>query len=219
VLFHAGASLRVVGATGRPGIVHRLDKDTSGVMVVAKSEFAMTSLGKQFANRTVDRRYRALVAGCPKPRQGRLETRLARDPNDRKKIAVIRDDSPHGKLAATNYSATKIYGVGPDAAAVECKLETGRTHQIRVHMAHLGSPVIGDQTYGGNKAARSLDKTLEALEMEQSPILKRQALHAATLAFTHPATDQRLSFETPWPEDMENLSRALALLSPSMRKT
>ena len=214
VLWHAGDSLKVVGATGRPGIVHRLDMDTSGVMVVCKSEFALASLGRQFQDRTISRRYRAFGVGQPKSpwgKAGRVEARLARDPRDRKRMAVVAETAAAGKNAATNYEIVKRFGIGlhgnPGAAATEmvCVLETGRTHQIRVHMAHIGMPLIGDQVYGDTKAARALNTALpEAVR------LQRQALHAETLAFTHPATSERMSFQSDLPEDLLALRAVLS---------
>ncbi len=214
VLWHAGDSLKVVGATGRPGIVHRLDMDTSGVMVVCKSEFALASLGRQFQDRTISRRYRAFGVGQPKSpwgKTGRVDARLARDPRDRKRMAVVADTASAGKNAATNYEIVKRFGIclqgNPGAAATEmvCVLETGRTHQIRVHMAHIGMPLIGDQVYGNTKAARALNTALP-----EDVRLKRQALHAETLAFTHPATSERMSFQSDLPEDLLALRAALS---------
>jgi 23S rRNA pseudouridine1911/1915/1917 synthase len=214
VLWHAGDSLKVVGATGRPGIVHRLDMDTSGVMVVCKSEFALASLGRQFQDRTISRRYRAFGVGQPKApwgKTGRVDARLARDPRDRKRMAVVADTASAGKNAATNYEIVKRFGIGlqgnPGAAATEmvCVLETGRTHQIRVHMAHIGMPLIGDQVYGDTKAARALNTALP-----EENRLKRQALHAETLAFTHPATSKRMSFQSDLPDDLLALRAALS---------
>jgi 23S rRNA pseudouridine1911/1915/1917 synthase len=216
VLWHAGESLKVVGAMGRPGIVHRLDKDTSGVMVVCKSTFALSSLGRQFQERTIDRKYRAFGVGQPKPpwgKIGRIDARLGRDPRERKKIAVLPDTAVAGKTAATNYEIIARYGIGlqgnAGAAACEmvCKLESGRTHQIRVHMAHIGVPLIGDQVYGDTKAARALDTAL-ATETR----LTRQALHAQTLAFTHPANSERMTFESELPPDLLALRVALGEL-------
>jgi 23S rRNA pseudouridine1911/1915/1917 synthase len=213
VLWHAGESLKVVGAMGRPGIVHRLDKDTSGVMVVCKSTFALSSLGRQFQERTIDRQYRAFGVGQPKApwgKTGRIDARLGRDPRERKKIAVLPDDTVAGRTAVTNYEIIARFGIGlqgnAGAAACEmvCKLETGRTHQIRVHMAHVGVPLIGDQVYGETKAARALNTALP----EETRLL-RQALHAQTLAFTHPANSGRMSFESPLPEDLVALKAAL----------
>jgi 23S rRNA pseudouridine1911/1915/1917 synthase len=214
VLWHAGDSLKVVGATGRPGIVHRLDMDTSGVMVVCKSEFALASLGRQFQDRTISRRYRAFGVGQPKSpwgKTGRIDARLARDPHDRKRMAVVPETAKAGKTAATNYEIVQRFGIGlqgnPGAAATEivCVLETGRTHQIRVHMAHIGLPLIGDQVYGDTKAARALQSALP-----EAGKLKRQALHAELLAFTHPATSERMSFQSELPADLLALRVALS---------
>jgi 23S rRNA pseudouridine1911/1915/1917 synthase len=214
VLWHAGDSLKVVGATGRPGIVHRLDMDTSGVMVVCKSEFALSSLGRQFQDRTIARRYRAFGVGQPKSpwgKTGRIDARLARDPRDRKRMAVVPETVKAGKTAATNYEIVTRFGIGlqgnPGAAATEmiCVLESGRTHQIRVHMAHIGLPLIGDQVYGDTKAARALQSALP-----EAAQLKRQALHAEMLAFTHPATSERMSFQSELPADLLALRAALS---------
>lgn len=216
VLFHAGESLKAVGATGRPGIVHRLDKDTSGVMVVAKSSFALGSLGQQFQARTVDRSYRAFLVGAPRPpfgAEGRIEARLARDVHDRKKMAVVPPTATVGKPAATRYRTLTRFGTGldgrpgPAASEVECRLETGRTHQVRVHMAHAGAPLIGDPVYGASRGQRALMAALP-----EAARLARQALHAETLAFTHPATSDRLSFSSPLPDDLTALRAALAAL-------
>ncbi|MEN9855989.1 MAG: hypothetical protein RLZZ157_1115 [Pseudomonadota bacterium] len=213
VLWHAGESLKVVGAMGRPGIVHRLDKDTSGVMVVCKSTFALSSLGRQFQDRTISRQYHAFGVGTPKPlwgQRGRIATRLGRDPHARKKICVLPDTSLAGKQAATNYEIIARFGLGlqgqAQGAACEmaCVLETGRTHQIRVHMAHIGVPLIGDLVYGDTKAARLL-----ATALPEPARLTRQALHAQSLAFTHPATSERLTFQSDLPEDMLRLKAAL----------
>jgi 23S rRNA pseudouridine1911/1915/1917 synthase len=183
-------------------------------MVVCKSEFALASLGRQFQDRTISRRYRAFGVGQPKApwaKTGRVDARLARDPRDRKRMAVLADTASAGKNAATNYEIIKRFGIGlqgnPGAAATEmvCVLETGRTHQIRVHMAHIGMPLIGDQVYGDTKAARALNTALP-----EEVRLKRQALHAETLAFTHPATSERMSFQSELPEDLLALRAALS---------
>lgn len=213
VLWHAGESLKVVGAIGRPGIVHRLDKDTSGVMVVCKSTFALASLGRQFQERTIDRLYRAFGVSQPKPpwgKTGRINARLGRDPRERKKMAVLSEESAAGKSAITNYEVVERLAIGfqgqggAGACELVCKLETGRTHQIRVHMAHIGVPLIGDHVYGDTKTARAL-----ASALPDSARLSRQALHAQTLAFTHPATSERMSFQSDLPHDMVALQAAL----------
>ncbi len=213
VLYHCGEDLKKIGAMGRPGIIHRLDKDTSGVMVVCKSAFAMTSLGHQFQNRTIDRLYHAFCVGAPispYPRSGRLEARIARDPHNRKRMTTIDNNSENGKSAATNYECLKTYGLHngqPIASLMKCKLESGRTHQVRVHMKHIGCALIGDMVYGDNNSGRKL---LASLPEEAK--ISRQALHAKTLAFTHPATSERLSFESDYPEDILALEKALLSL-------
>ena len=207
VLYHCGEDLKQIGAMGRPGIVHRLDKDTSGVMVVCKSALAMTSLGHQFQKRTTDRLYHAFVVGAPKSpwgKDGYINARLARDSKDRKRMAVIDNDATIGRSAATNYRTLKTFGRDkngkPIASLIECKLETGRTHQVRVHMKHIGCALIGDMVYGDNNSGRNLLKT-----MPEEARINRQALHAKTLAFSHPVTSERLSFESEYPEDMAEL--------------
>jgi 23S rRNA pseudouridine1911/1915/1917 synthase len=205
VLFHCGADLRVVGATGRPGIVHRLDKDTSGVMVVCKSAFALASLGHQFQVRSVSRTYQALCVGGPKAPfglEGRVEARLGRDPHNRKRMAVLPAHATAGKSAVTHYKTLTRFG--ETATEVQCVLETGRTHQVRVHMAHVGCPLIGDGVYGDTKGQRKLQA-----ELPEDARMIRQALHAATLAFTHPETSARLSFAAETPPDMQRLKAAL----------
>lgn len=211
VLFHCGEDLKKIGAIGRPGIVHRLDMDTSGVMVVCKSSFAMTSLGHQFQNRTIDRLYHAFVVGAPKhplKASGKIDARIARDAANRKRMCVIDNDSTKGRHAITNYQTLKTYGKTeggtPIASLMECKLETGRTHQIRVHMKHIGCALIGDMVYGDNNAGRKLISRLN-----DEAKISRQALHAKTLAFTHPVTSERLSFESDYPLDMKILSQEL----------
>lgn len=214
VLFHCGEDLKKIGATGRPGIVHRLDMDTSGVMVVCKSAYSMTSLGHQFQNRTIDRLYHAFVVGAPKHPQkamGRIEARIARDPANRKRMCVIDNDSTKGRNAATNYETLKTFGRTeggtPVASLIQCKLETGRTHQVRVHLKHIGCAIIGDMVYGDNNSGRKLMANLP-----ENAKITRQALHAKTLAFTHPATSERLSFESEYPFEIQNLIDALEKL-------
>jgi 23S rRNA pseudouridine1911/1915/1917 synthase len=209
LLHHCAGELSGIGGVERPGIVHRLDKDTSGVMVVAKTDRAHQGLSKQFAAHSVERAYLALVRGGPKPKEGRIETRLARSQHDRKKQAVVRDPrSEHGRHAITNYKVLREYGrepgqpVGsPMASMVECRLLTGRTHQIRVHMAHIGCPLLGDPVYGKARTFRKItNKDGETLKD-----FSRQALHATILGFTHPVTKETLRFETPPPADMQRL--------------
>lgn len=215
ILFHCGKELLQIGAMGRPGIVHRLDKGTSGVMVVCKSAFAMSSLGHQFQNRTIDRLYHAVVVGGPRNpwfRDGRVETRIARDSVDRKRMAVVKDDAVAGRNCATNYRTLEMFEDKKTkkifASLIECKLETGRTHQVRVHMKHIGCALIGDLTYGDNNIGRALLRSLP-----EAAQIGRQALHAKTLAFTHPKTSERMNFESEYPADMIMLKDALKNLT------
>ena len=194
-----GAGSRYEGdPTVRPGLVHRLDKDTSGLMVVAKSDHVASELGKQFQDRTTRRNYLALVWGAPEA-SGRVETWLGRDPRDRKKMAVRPEGE--GKWAATNYWVEEDLG---HLAVARFKLETGRTHQIRVHAQHIGHPVFADATYGGDSIrygpAAGSRKAFFANLFKRCP---RQALHARTLGFRHPATGEEVDFESPVPEDMQ----------------
>ena len=178
------------GNVERGGIVHRLDKDTSGVLVVAKTESAMIELQRQFKARETEKEYRALVWGHP-PADGRIETLHGRHPIHRQKMAVLKEG---GRPAISNYSVLETFS---ETALVEVKIETGRTHQIRVHMAHLGHPIVGDTVYG---RARKNRLPVEA---------PRQMLHAARLAFTHPVSGKRLSFEAPLLDDMRRLLNEL----------
>jgi len=216
LLHHCRGSLSGIGGVERPGIVHRLDKDTSGVLVAAKTDQAHQGLSAQFAAHTVERAYTAFVRGAPDPRAGRIETRIARAGNDRTKMGVIEDlDSEVGKYAATNYATLELYGQDPKASVgrpiaskVECRLETGRTHQIRVHMAHVGAPLLGDPLYGARRG-------LPNPESETGRVLhefRRQALHAAILGFEHPVTGEHLRFETEPPKDIQRLEKFLQRL-------
>lgn len=209
LLHHCKGSLSGIGGVERPGIVHRIDKDTSGVMVVAKTDKAHQGLSKQFAAHTVERAYLAIVRLGPKPKEGRIETRIARSTHDRKKQAVVRNPlSVHGRLAITNYQTLRGFGHEPHAPAghpsaslVECRLETGRTHQIRVHMAHIGCPLLGDPVYGKQRAFRRIVNG-SGQELKD---FNRQALHAAILGFKHPVSHKMVRFETEPPEDMRKL--------------
>jgi 23S rRNA pseudouridine1911/1915/1917 synthase len=202
LLHHCGASLSGIGGVARPGIVHRLDKDTSGVMVAAKTDAAHRGLSALFAAHDIERVYIALTRGAPAAWAGTLTTRLGRSPRDRKKMAVLRAG---GREAITHYRVKSVFGSGDRvlAARVSCTLETGRTHQIRVHLASLGAPVLGDQVYGSAAPALAVRAAMEAAG------LKRQALHAAVLGFRHPITGEKLRFETPPPADMIELEAAL----------
>jgi 23S rRNA pseudouridine1911/1915/1917 synthase len=205
LLHHCGASLSGVGGVARPGIVHRLDKDTSGVMVAAKSDAAHQGLSALFAAHDIERTYIALVRGAPEPTQGTVTTQIGRARFDRQRMAVLKAG---GREAITHYKVQKVFnaqgpkGPRPVAARVACTLETGRTHQIRVHMAHKGAPVLGDPLYGSSPPALAVRDAVEAAG------LKRQALHAAILGFVHPITGEALRFETPPPKDMVTLESA-----------
>ncbi|MGH6888196.1 MAG: RluA family pseudouridine synthase [Rhizomicrobium sp.] len=213
LIAHCGASLAGIGGEVRPGIVHRLDKDTSGLVVAAKNDRAMHSLAGQFSHRTIERAYNAVVWGAPRVARGTIEGDIGRNPFDRKRMAVLRGG---GKPARTNYAGLERYGdpVRPLASLVECRLETGRTHQIRVHLAHLGHPLIGDPVYG---RARSLPRAKTPAEAEAFEIVRsfrRQALHAFVLGFKHPVSQQRLRFQSAWPADFAKLVTSLRGLQP-----
>ncbi|XHR98571.1 pseudouridine synthase [Sphingomonas sp. DBB INV C78] len=198
LLHHCGGSLSGIGGVARPGIVHRIDKDTSGLMVAAKTDLAHEGLAKQFAAHSIDRRYRAIVAGLPNPTSGKVDAPLARSSTNRKKMAIVADG--RGKRAVTHYRLiTALKG----AALVECRLETGRTHQVRVHMASIGHALLGDPVYGRIRPEhRSLLSRLE---------FGRQALHAAHLGFIHPYSGAELAFDSNMPSDMQALLSQLAL--------
>src|SRR3569833_3609810 len=190
LLHHCGGSLSGIGGVARPGIVHRIDKDTSGLLVVAKTDVAHEGLAKQFAAHSIDRRYLAIVNGVPRATGGTVDAALARSANNRKKITIV--ENGRGKRAITHW---KRLNALRDAALVECRLETGRTHQVRVHMASIGHPLLGDPVYG--RAGKTNGKLLKELGFH------RQALHAAELGFVHPVTKNRLSFSSPMPPDMQ----------------
>jgi 23S rRNA pseudouridine1911/1915/1917 synthase len=206
LIAHCGGSLSGIGGVARPGIVHRLDKDTSGVMVVAKTDTAHAGLAAQFAAHTIERAYLSLVRGAPRGAAGRIEGAIGRSPHDRKKMAVV---TRGGKAAVTHYRVLRRFGPGPQAAAslVECRLETGRTHQIRVHMAHIGHPVLGDPAYGRMRHRGPPDRAAALRKIGDA--FGRQALHAAVLGFVHPGTGARLRFEAAPPADFSNLVRQL----------
>jgi len=197
-----------IGGVARPGIVHRLDKDTSGVLVAAKNETAMLGLSNQFSTHSVERAYHAVVWGVPRNSEGLIEGNIGRNPFDRKKMAVLRNG---GKRAITRYRVVERYGMPerPIAALVECRLETGRTHQIRVHLAHIGHPVVGDAVYGRRRSPPRPRSAEEKIAYEAAFGFPRQALHAGLLGFHHPKTAERLRFESPWPQDFTSLIKAL----------
>lgn len=198
LIAHCGESLSGIGGVRRPGIVHRLDKDTSGVMVVAKTDVAHQGLARAFEQHDIERVYLALVRGRVLLPRGTVEGNIGRDPHDRKRMAVLESG---GRRAVTHYERVAVFG--EVATLVRCRLETGRTHQIRVHMAHLGHPVLGDPVYGRLRGARLAglpEGTADALRR-----FRRQALHAEVLGFRHPASGRSLHFEAPPPADMASL--------------
>jgi 23S rRNA pseudouridine1911/1915/1917 synthase len=203
LLHHCGASLAGVGGVARPGIVHRLDKDTSGVMVAAKADAAHAGLSALFAAHDIDRLYVALARGVPSAPKGSLTGRIGRSPHDRKKMALLKSG---GREAVTHYQVEHRFGPGerPLAARIACRLETGRTHQIRVHLASLGCPVLGDTVYGSGPPAAPVREAIAAVG------LARQALHAAVLGFVHPVTGASLRFESALPADMATLQAKLS---------
>ncbi len=193
LLHHCAGRLSGIGGVARPGIVHRIDKDTSGLLVVAKTDRAHEGLSSQFAKHSIDRRYAAIVAGLPIS-QRTIDAPLARSPHDRKKMAI----QARGKRAVTHFTLVEPLR---RAAMIECRLETGRTHQIRVHLASIGHPLLGDPVYGRNRPEHR--DVLHLLEF------KRQALHAAHLGFIHPVTSLSMSFDSKLPRDMQALFTAL----------
>ena len=199
LLAYCGMSLSGIGGERRPGIVHRLDKDTSGLIVVAKNDTAHIALSAQFQARDVERSYAAIVWGTPSPRDGKIVSNIGRSPRDRKKMAVVQP--PKGRSAITRYRTERAFSSGE--SLLECRLGTGRTHQIRVHMTYLGHPLIGDQTYGRNTNARL--KRLSAKKAETIQLFSRQALHAQLLGFVHPTRHVPLRFKSALPYDMIEL--------------
>ena len=186
---------------GRPGLVHRIDKDTSGLLVVAKSDIALKKLSEQFFHKTIDRKYLAIVWGTPSPEQGTIDKYLSRDKKNRMIMSVPVDEDI-GKRAITHYNVVENLGY---VSLVECELETGRTHQIRAHMKHIGNPIFNDERYGGDKILKGtiFNKYKQFVE-NCFKLLPRQALHAKTLSFNHPRTNERLAFETELPNDFKS---------------
>lgn len=211
LIAHCGASLSGVGGVARPGIVHRLDKDTSGLLVAAKTQRAMGSLAKQFANHTIERAYHAVVWGAPRAGEGVVEGQIGRNPFDRKRMAVLRGG---GKEARTRYRLIEKFGdpEKPFASLIECRLETGRTHQIRVHLTHLGHPLIGDPSYGKSRQVPRPKTTAQEVAYAAASNFPRQALHAYVLGFQHPTLHKTMRFESPWPADLAGLISALRSL-------
>lgn len=203
LLAHCGASLAGIGGVKRPGIVHRLDKDTSGLMVVAKDEMAQTKLSADFAARRVTRAYGAVVWGVPQPRAGEITGQIGRSPRNRQKMAVLRSG---GKAAVTRYRVQRAF---KDAAAlIECRLATGRTHQIRVHMTGRGHPLIGDATYGDRRSIGRV-RAVPSEARDRLIAFPRQALHAVLIGFHHPVTGDYLEFSSDFPRDIEELIKLL----------
>ncbi|HKY94111.1 MAG TPA: RluA family pseudouridine synthase [Kiloniellales bacterium] len=206
LIAHCGASLSGVGGVGRPGIVHRLDKDTSGLLVAAKNDLAHQDLTRQFQARTIERLYQALVWGTPSPASGSISGAIGRDPRNRQRMAVV---AKGGKEALTYYRVAKSMVAG-QISLVECRLATGRTHQIRVHLAAKGHPLIGDPLYGRiTKARLGALPTAARAAVQGFP---RQALHAASLGFHHPRSKVWLFFQSAMPRDQESLMEELDAL-------
>jgi 23S rRNA pseudouridine1911/1915/1917 synthase len=201
LLAHCGASLSGIGGVARPGIVHRLDKDTSGLLVVAKNDFTHQGLSAQFEDRKISRTYQAFVWGLPSPLEGQVEGNIGRHPRARQKMTVV---TRGGKEALTFYRVLENFSCG--VSLVECKLATGRTHQIRVHMAHIGHPVVGDPVYGRRRLSGKGKKDGIIGKLEAFP---RQALHAGELKFIHPRTKKTMRFKAKLPEDMKKLMKAM----------
>ncbi len=192
LLFHCKGQLSGIGGIERPGIVHRIDRDTSGLLVVAKSDAAHQGLAKLFSSHDIHRRYLAIVRGIPAPPAGTIRTQIGRSRSDRKKMGVLSEG--FGKHAVTHFRTLENFTA---ESLVECTLETGRTHQVRVHMTHIGHPLIGDATYGNRQKSYLIGPNQSKFE--------RQALHAAELGFIHPITGNKLKFESNLPEDMQEL--------------
>ncbi len=205
LLHHCKGSLSGIGGVKRPGIVHRIDKDTSGLLVVAKHDKAHTGLAEQFAAHTVERRYRAVCKGQPNPHAGRIEGNIGRNPNDRKKMTVVKNG---GKPAVTHFRTLESFQQAGHAIAshIECRLETGRTHQVRVHMAHVGHPLVGDPLY----ARSSLPSFVKGDARTALSSFNRQALHAKTLGFLHPVSREPFKFDSELPYDFSRLLDGLS---------
>ena len=208
LLYHCKNKLSGISGEDRPGIVHRIDKDTSGLLVVAKNDQAHAFIAKQFEEHTIKRSYLVFVYGILRPLHGRIETLIGRNKTNRQKMSA---DVARGKEAITNYETLEVFKGSKilDISLVKCMLETGRTHQIRVHMSHKGNPILGDQTYGKKiKKLRGIDQGFE----DTLKSLKRQALHAHTLGFVHPKTNQDVFYVSELPEDLNKLKNRLETL-------
>lgn len=204
LLSHCGESLSGIGGVKRPGIVHRLDKDTSGLMVVAKTDQAHQALTSQFSDRSLSRTYQAFVWGLPMPTTGTIQTLIGRDPGNRQKMAVV---TRNGREAITHYKVIRHFQIGEDSrlaiSFVECTLATGRTHQIRVHMRYLGCPIVGDPLYG------HVPKGAKKIWPEAVDFAQRQLLHAMFIKFRHPISQEMLSFSVDLERDMKNFLKIL----------
>ena len=218
LLSHCGASLSGIGGVARPGIVHRIDKDTTGLLVVAKNDTTHNHLSIQLKDRTLSRRYSAMCWSAPSPRNGEVDAPLARHPRMRKQMAVV----ANGRHALTHYETLQSYNapgfIVPLASRIVCALDTGRTHQIRVHMAHRKAPLIGDAVYGTTTTTRLNRLKSQGVKLEPALItalqsFNRQALHAAELTLIHPKTNEEMHFTAPLPADMMALESALASLT------
>jgi 23S rRNA pseudouridine1911/1915/1917 synthase len=196
LLHHCSGRLSGIGGVARPGIVHRIDKDTSGLLVIAKTDAAHEGLAKLFATHDIDRNYLAIVSGSPAPPAGTIRTQIGRSTTNRKKMAVLPDGK--GKHAVTHFKTLEAF---KSTALVNCTLETGRTHQVRVHMTHIGHPLIGDATYSNRQKAYRIGPN--------GSIFDRQALHAASLGFIHPINGKKLYFVCDLPDDMQELLRIM----------
>jgi 23S rRNA pseudouridine1911/1915/1917 synthase len=209
LIAHCGESLSGIGGVRRPGIVHRLDKDTSGLLVVAKTDQAHRGLSEQFAahgrDGRLERAYLAIVWGSPERRRGTVDAPIGRHGTSREKMSVVH--RPGSREAVTRYELEQSFGTPPYASLIRCRLETGRTHQIRVHMAHIGHPLLGDETYG--KGFKSSIGKLPKAAQAALKALGRQALHAAVLGFEHPVSGESMRFESDPPADLAGLIAAL----------
>lgn len=200
--FHFQNSKNKEGETPKPLLVHRIDKDTTGLLLVAKNEYAQTFLAKQFFEHSIERKYTALVWGDVPQDEGTIEGNIGRSLKDRK-IMTVFPDVEHGKPAITHYSVLRRFGY---ISEIQCRLETGRTHQIRVHMKSIGHPLFGDKTYGGDQILKGTTfSKYKQFVMNCFQILPRQALHASTIGFLHPTSGERLLFSSPLPEDMQSV--------------
>ncbi|WP_216825535.1 RluA family pseudouridine synthase [Kiloniella sp. EL199] len=199
LLYHCGDDFKGIGGVRRPGIVHRIDKDTSGLMVVAKTDECHQGLVQLFATHDIERSYNAIVWSFPKPSVGEIKGNIGRSPKNRKKMAVV---PTGGKRAITHYKTLEIFSAGA-ASLIECRLETGRTHQIRVHMTHIGHPLLGDPLYGSQSQSRT--KNLPEAAQNLMKNFQRQALHAKTLGFIHPITKEKLFFTSELSRDLKDL--------------